>query len=47
MTETLNAYAEKRMRRERAQAAHLSAYGWVSPYLAIGGASRQSGGHGP
>ena len=44
LTETLNAYAEKRMRRERAQAAHLAAYGWVSPYLAIGGASRNLAG---
>ena len=44
LTETLNAYAEKRMRRERAQAAHLSAYGWVSPYLAIGAASRNLAG---
>ncbi|MFK8048611.1 MAG: ABC transporter permease [Halioglobus sp.] len=44
LTETLNAYAEKRMQRERAQAAHLSAYGWLSPYLAIGGASRNLAG---
>lgn len=44
LTETLNAYAEKRMQRERAQAAHLSAYGWVSPYLAIAGASRNLAG---
>lgn len=44
LTETLNAYAEKRMQRERAQAAHLSAYGWVSPYLAIGSASRNLAG---
>jgi len=44
LTDTLNAYAEKRMERERAQAAHLSAYGWVSPYLAIGGASRNLAG---
>jgi len=44
LTETLNAYAEKRMQRERAQAAHLSFYGWVSPYLAIGGASRNLAG---
>ncbi len=44
LTETLNAYAEKRMQRERAQAAHLSAFGWVSPYLAIGGASRNLAG---
>ena len=44
LTETLNAYAEKRMERERAQAAHLSAYGWMSPYLAIGGASRNLAG---
>jgi ABC-2 type transport system permease protein len=40
LTETLNAYAEKRMQWERAQAAHLSAYGWLSPYLAISIASR-------
>lgn len=44
LTETLNAYAEKRMARERAQATHLSAYGWVSPYLAVGGASRNLAG---
>jgi ABC-2 type transport system permease protein len=44
LTETLNAYAEKRMERERAQAAHLSAYSWISPYLAIGGASRNLAG---
>lgn len=44
LTKTLNAYAEKRMERERAQAAHLSAYGWLSPYLAIGGASRNLSG---
>jgi len=44
LTETLNAYAEKRMQRESAQAAHLSRYGWVSPYLAIGGASRNLAG---
>jgi len=44
LTETLNAYAEKRMERERAQASHLSAYGWLSPYLAIGGASRNLAG---
>ena len=44
LTDTLNKYAEKRMKRERAQAAHLSAYGWVSPYLAIGGASRNLAG---
>jgi len=44
LTETLNAYAEKRMQRERAQATHLSAFGWVSPYLAIGGASRNLAG---
>ncbi|MEE4281067.1 MAG: DUF3526 domain-containing protein [Pseudomonadales bacterium] len=44
LTETLNTYAEQRMARERAQAAHLSAFGWVSPYLAIGGASRNLAG---
>ena len=44
LTETLNAYAEKRMDRESAQAAHLSAYSWLSPYLAIGGASRNLAG---
>ena len=44
LTETLNAYAEKRMARERVQAAHLSVYGWVSPYLAVGGASRHLAG---
>lgn len=44
LTKILNTYAEKRMQRERAQASHLSAYGWVSPYLAIGGASRNLAG---
>ena len=44
LTKTLNAYAEKRMERERAQAAHLAAYGWISPYLAVGGASRNLAG---
>lgn len=44
VTETLNTYAEKRMARERAQAAHLSGYGWVSPYLAVGGVSRNLAG---
>ena len=44
LTDTLNEYAEKRMQRERAQAAHLSAYGWLSPYLAIGNASRNLAG---
>lgn len=44
LTQTLNAYADKRMARELAQATHLSAYGWVSPYLAIGGASRHLAG---
>jgi len=44
LTNTLNAYAEKRMTQERAQATHLSAYSWVSPYLAISGASRNIAG---
>ncbi len=44
LTETLNAYAEKRMERERDQAAHLSAYGWISPYIAVGAASRHLAG---
>lgn len=44
LTETLNEYAEKRLNRESAQAAHLAAYGWVSPYLAISGASRKLAG---
>ena len=42
--ETLNKFAEKRMQREQAQAVHLSAYGWLSPYLAISGASRNLAG---
>ena len=42
--ETLNKFAEKRMQREQAQAAHLSIYGWLSPYLAISGASRNLAG---
>lgn len=44
LTETLNKYAERRMNKERDQAAHLAAYGWLSPYLAIGGASRNIAG---
>ena len=44
LTKTLNQYAEKRLTREAAQAAHLSAYSWVSPYLAISGASRKVAG---
>jgi ABC-2 type transport system permease protein len=44
LTETLNEYAEKRMQREAEQAAHLSAFGWVSPYLAVSGASRNLAG---
>jgi len=44
LTETLNLYAEKRMQRESAQAAHLSTYRWLSPYLAISGASRNLAG---
>ncbi|MEP4051082.1 MAG: DUF3526 domain-containing protein [Litorimonas sp.] len=44
LTETLNQYAEKRMTREAAQAAHLSVYSWLSPYLAISGASRNFAG---
>jgi len=44
LTDTLNEYAERRMERERTQAAHLSAYGWISPYLAIGSASRNLAG---
>lgn len=44
LTQTLNEYAEKRMTREAAQASHLSAYSWLSPYLAISGASRNFAG---
>ena len=44
LTETLNEYAEKRFAREAAQASHLSAYSWLSPYLAISGASRHFAG---
>lgn len=44
LTETLNAYAEERMLREQMQSGHLSAYGLVSPYLAVGGASRNLAG---
>ena len=44
LTKTLNEYAERRLAREAAQAAHLSAYSWVSPYLAISGASRNFAG---
>lgn len=44
LTETLNAYAEKRMQREVDQAEHLSNYRWLSPYLAISGASRNLAG---
>ncbi len=44
LTETLNAYAEKRMQREIEQAEHLSNYRWLSPFLAISGASRNLAG---
>ena len=44
LTKMLNEYTEKRMEREHAQAAHLSAYSWISPYLAISGASRNLAG---
>jgi len=44
LTKTLNEYAEKRMTREAAQAAHLSTYSWVSPYLAISSVSRNFAG---
>lgn len=44
LTETLNAYAEKRMQKELNQAKHLSNYQWLSPYLAISGASRNLAG---
>ena len=44
LTNTLNEYAEKRMQREAAQGAHLSNFSWLSPYLAISGASRNLAG---
>lgn len=44
LTETLNEYAEKRMQREQAQAGHLSTFGWLSPYIAISGTSRNLAG---
>jgi len=44
LTKTLNSYAEKRMQRELDQAQHLSNYRWLSPYLAISGASRNLAG---
>ena len=44
LTETLNEYAEKRMQREQAQASHLSTFGWLSPYIAISGTSRNLAG---
>jgi len=44
LTKTLNEYAEKRLTRESEQAAHLSGFSWVSPYLAISGASRNVAG---
>ena len=44
LTKTLNEYAEKRLSREAAQATHLSNYSWLSPYLAISGASRNFAG---
>ncbi|WP_298914330.1 DUF3526 domain-containing protein [uncultured Algimonas sp.] len=40
LTDTLNDYAEQRMARERAQSDGLSAFGWLSPYIAVGAASR-------
>lgn len=44
LTKTLNLYAEKRMQRELDQANHLSNFKWLSPYLAISGASRHLAG---
>jgi len=44
MTATLNEYAEKRMSRELAQSNRLNNFGWISPYVAIGSASRRLSG---
>jgi ABC-2 type transport system permease protein len=40
LTETLNAYADRRMAAEQGQAAALARHGWVTPVLALAGASR-------
>lgn len=40
LTQTLNAYAERRMALELAQAEHLALYGWLTPLLAAADASR-------
>ena len=40
LTETLNAWAERRMAGEQRQAAALAQQGWASPLLAVAGASR-------
>ena len=40
ITETLNAYADRRMAREQEQANLLARHGWLTPVLAIAQASR-------
>ncbi|ANM29501.1 delta 1-pyrroline-5-carboxylate reductase [Acidobacteria bacterium Mor1] len=40
LTELMNRYAEQRMTQEEAQARAVGLFGWLSPYLAIGNASR-------
>ena len=40
LTRILNEYAERHMTRERQQADHLARFGWSSPALALGSASR-------
>ena len=40
LTKTLNVYAERRMQAEMRQANLLGSYGWLTPALAVAGASR-------
>ncbi|MGB3455609.1 MAG: DUF3526 domain-containing protein [Litorimonas sp.] len=44
LTDTLNAYAERSMASETAQADLVARFGWLSPYLAISTASRRIAG---
>ena len=44
LTDTLNAYAERSMASETAQADLVANFGWLSPYVAISTASRQIAG---
>jgi ABC-2 type transport system permease protein len=44
LTDTLNEYAEARMAQEAAQSDRLDRLGWLSPYLAVGSATRNLAG---